>query len=232
MTKGIKSIGGKAYKKTETTKELTKDVTKLKKTVRHLNKMNKIHQLYNDTGKVVINPTISGIVTYLNPSLSGDAFENTAGMANDELAQLMVQSVDIKGYIQGDTSANILSSQSVRVILFQDKANGQFLPNVTDVLHTADYFSQYNIDTMKRFRILSDKKYDLQAYSQTGGVYSLGGKSFSLKKYFKDCKMEFVGNFGTISSANINQLFMLTIINAGANTPTVTFNSRVKAQSL
>ncbi len=112
------------------------------------------------------------------------------------------------------------TSETVRVILYQDKQTNGATATVTGILESADYQSFNQLANKGRFRVLMDRNYDLN--SAAGGAPN-GAESFSewgmTDTFFKDVNIpiEYDNSVttGAIGSVRTNNIGVLTISQAG-----------------
>lgn len=113
---------------------------------------------------------------------------------------------------------------TVRILLVVDRAPNGAVAAVTDVLQSASYISDYNLDnvshmgTSGRFSILSDRTVDL---SPTGPIVATGTgvvlKHFTISKKM-NMPVMYKGNAGTVADLMKNNLFVFAISKSGIAT--------------
>ncbi|HUD44668.1 MAG TPA: hypothetical protein VMR41_03955, partial [Patescibacteria group bacterium] len=184
------------------------EATKLKKEVKHLVKVNKMTTNWDDDATIgtAFGPTTStGAVKGLNMEI-GLAVDPTDGTE----AYCLDKKMDMTLWLSNVNPTGI--DANVRIILFRDTANLQAEPAVTDVLQVDNIFSPYDYVNLNRFRIIYDKIHHLQPnVNQASGANSVCSKFIRIHKKFKDVKMSYVGNSGTVTDCQKNQLFILCI---------------------
>lgn len=114
---------------------------------------------------------------------------------------------------------NTLAPQTaVRVIFYQDKQTRlATIPNVNEVLQSAQYLSCYNYNTRGRFNILSDEQY----------VVNTNNPNLLIKVNIPlDFKIGYSN--GTSTNWNQNAVFLLMIQDTSTNLPTVQYDLRLK----
>lgn len=126
------------------------------------------------------------------------------------------------GILNNSTGYTTIVSPVVRVIVFQDWANKQALPAVTDVLLSASVNSPYKYVNKARFQIKYDRLHtiNIDNGSVTAPGYITQGQSHHTKiRFAKNRMIEYVGENGDVGDNQKGQVYVLWIadrINAGA----------------
>ncbi len=126
------------------------------------------------------------------------------------------------------STAAAATSETVRVIMFQDKqANGAGI-GTTDLLETDNYQSFNNLANRKRFRTLFDRYYDMNALAGGGdGTTEDYGEMILTDSLYKkvNIPLEFDSTAGVITELTSNNIGVLLMSKAGAITA---FNSKIR----
>lgn len=122
------------------------------------------------------------------------------------------------------TLGSVVNTDSLRIILIQDKQSNGAYPAVTDVLQTANFFSMMNMDYSKRFKILKEWIVDFSETINYGTNYFTGPVDETIKWSRKtNVPIDFdIAATGVIGDVRTNNIFVLVItrnsnINASAN---------------
>ncbi len=105
-------------------------------------------------------------------------------------------------------------SSMIRVLLVLDKQCNGAAPNVTDLLETANWLSHNNLANKGRFRVLYDRKLNVQPTSGAGGdTDGNWPRSNVYREHFMKCNIpiEFKSTTGAIGEITSNNLFQLFI---------------------
>lgn len=106
-----------------------------------------------------------------------------------------------------------------RVIVYLDKENRGANPAGTDLLVTANTYSQTNMDNLDRFIILRDERHTL---------VSNGGQAVSNKLYIPlDFHMKYAGNAGDVQDVRQNAIFIAIVGSENTNKSTFSYYSRL-----
>lgn len=113
---------------------------------------------------------------------------------------------------------------TVRVLLVVDRMPNGAVAAVTDVLQSANYLSDYNLDMVShqgmsgRFSVLYDRVYDL---SCTGPIVATGTgvvlRHFTIQKKM-NLPIMYKGNAGTVADLMKNNVFIFAISKSGVAT--------------
>lgn len=182
--------------------------TKALKSIGFIKGMINCEKRYFDTGVSVAAVNYTGAINLVSGVTAGDDVNQRSG--NSILARSL--------YVNYDATVNLTSgggaSQILRKIIFMDCDNQGVTPTTSDVLQTVGTTnavnSPLNVDNVKRFRILYDKKHVLNGQ---------GTERIQVKKYIPLYKhMRFSG-----TGANIleNAIYELNISDVNVNDPTV-----------
>ncbi len=125
-------------------------------------------------------------------------------------------------HIRGNDSATIAATN--RVIIFRDNRQHGVLPVVTDVLQAANPLALMNMTHSDRFKIVKSW------YSMSGSVGESDTPNNRVRKFYKKMRgrINFIGTGGAQADQGIGNYYMLFITDAGANTPTISYNIRCR----
>lgn len=147
----------------------------------------------------------------LNAPAVGDDYDSRDGR------QVRFKSIQLTGFIGWQSAA--ATAQQFRYILMIDKQPNDSLPAFTEAFTSENTYSLKNLDNKKRFAILKDKRITL---SDQYPVHNI--------KFYK--KLDMITMYDStaagIASVNTNSLLLFIISNAGANSPQITWQSRVR----
>lgn len=117
------------------------------------------------------------------------------------------------------TTGDTATSDTVRVILYQDKQTNGATATVAGILESADFQSFNNLSNSSRFRTLLDRTYDLNAPS--GGTSAAGVDQFGEftvhDSFYKRCNMpiEYDSTTGAITEMRSNNVGVLLLSSQG-----------------
>lgn len=126
------------------------------------------------------------------------------------------------------TLGNVPNTDSLRMMVVQDRQANGLYPAVTDVLQTASYFSPLNINNSKRFKVLKEWDQDFCETINFSTLYFIGAVDFT----FKWSKKMYIpidynaGATGIIGDVKSNNIFILVITRNGACTASTTARIR------
>jgi len=166
----------------------------------------------------VVNPNLNIVAT-------GDGEQNRIGR------KIQIKSVWLKGSATLLTSATAAAAtDTVRMILVQDKqANGAAFA-VTDVLQNADYLGFRNVANTSRFNILWDKTIDINASAVFTAVPAGLPMVRNFNNYLKcNIPIEFDAslNTGVITTQRSNSIALL-MISKNNNISQVQYRARIR----
>lgn len=101
----------------------------------------------------------------------------------------------------------------MRVIVFLDRQANGTAATVTDILETAQYNSFNNLANSSRFRIMYDKRHDMNYFNtQTSGGQDIDGTNIS-GSFFANVNLpiEFSSTTGVIGEIRSNNIGLLLI---------------------
>lgn len=116
------------------------------------------------------------------------------------------KSIAIRGYVQ-NADANV---NQVRLLLVYDKQTNQALPTMSDIIDGNLFNGFRNLDNIKRFKILSDRRMALQVTADSGVRYFKMYKKIRLDTIYDDT----TSNINAITSGSI----ILFLISTDATT--------------
>lgn len=108
---------------------------------------------------------------------------------------------------------NSVEGETVRVIVFLDRQANGTAATVTDILETAQYNSFNNLANSSRFRIMYDKRHDMNYFNtQTSGGQDIDGTNIS-GSFFANVNLpiEFSSTTGVIGEIRSNNIGLLLI---------------------
>lgn len=152
-------------------------------------------------------PNNAGYITLINEIAQGDDVANRQG---NSLLHKYVK-INYACTINGSATETF-----VRIIVFTDTANQGSTPSVTSVITTASVVAQKNVDNQKRFVILKDIKFWLNAANKTQTI----GKIYIPTNYH--CR--YSGSSGT--DVLQNAIYILVISNEATNAPVFVSQAR------
>lgn len=213
---GYKKSGGKRKGKPKTTGQPGQSMAgkalslalKVAKTVAFMKGMINCEKRYFDTGIAVSAINYTGAINLVSGVTAGDDVNQRSG--NSILARSLYVNYDATV----NTTAGVNATQIYRKIIFMDCDNQGVTPATSDVLQAVGNAnavnSPLNVDNVKRFKILYDKKHVLNGQ---------GAERIQVKKYIPLYKhLRFSG-----TGANIleNAIYELNISDVNVNDPTV-----------
>lgn len=157
---------------------------------------------YIDTSGTWVNDT-TGAVTLLNGCVPGDDAINREGR------QITMRSLECK--LTNFATATTGLDQFHRVLIVLDKQANGAAPAITDILVTNNVSAPRNLNNSKRFKILMDKRFYLNAAGEAGTA-----------KIWKKYKKLLIpvqfnnGTAGTVADIITNSLYLVTLGNVAA----------------
>lgn len=195
-----------------------KQIVNIKKSIRKIN--SDVELKHADSA--INNVTALAGTFYL---LNGVAQDTTASTdivrQGDEIVSTSVQ---VRGYVEADatiTTTNTGQSRIVRMILFWDgQPNGSAptLANLLDLSVITDAtMAPYNLDYYKRFKVLKDRTYALNAnfFVSATNQQAIRIPFRFRKKLSRKVKYSTAG--GTITAIQTNSLYLVTIVDDVGN---------------
>jgi len=178
--------------------------------------------------------TSSRITALCTPQLGTD-------MTNRVGRKILVKSVQVRGLVRTERSelltAAQIPAQMCRYMILVDMQPNGALPNITDVLKTANPVSPMNLNNRDRFRVLLDKSFTLDPwlYNTTAStaLASASNQIKYFKKYIK-CNQEMIfnatngGTVADITSGNIFQIVLGNQAVSATNTAEMVIATRVR----
>mgnify|MGYP000011215041 FL=1 len=181
---------------------------------RQLQGLINVEKKYSDvtSGASPILVNYSGAIVQLTNIAQGDAINQRGGNS------ILMKSLMVRGYVEHNTG---IPHSIVRVMLVLDTMNTGTAPTVANILSSTGGVwapsSLPNVTDKTRFKILSDKTFDLN-----NGANTI--KSF--KTYVKLNKhAKYTGSLGTDEFKN--QLYMLYVSDVNASDPGIVYYARV-----
>jgi len=156
--------------------------------------------------------TTAGSVTLINGVAQGTDYNQRIGR------KFIMKSIMLRtGIAYGSGAAANSLGNIVRVCVFYDAQTNAAAPAVTDVLQTASYLSPMNLNNRDRFKIISDKWWNLEAFQIAGSLITNGDFCPQMEKFYKKINLEVQngGTANTVGSITTGGVFLL-IIAAGA----------------
>lgn len=183
-------------------RQLYRDVSKLKGLIN-------VEFKYVDNAST-INPGTTGTFVLLNGLATGDTASTRDGR------QVRFKSIQHKMILNLNASA---SATTVRCIFLIDTQPNEAAPAAADVLQSVGLVAPRNLDYRKRFVILKDQNYRVNTDMPERTV-----------SWYRNLDMKTVYDDGgdTIASITTNSLYMLMLSDEAANTPTVTYYTRLR----
>lgn len=167
------------------------------------------------------------VYTNLNVVAQGDGQSQRIGR------KIVIKSIYFKGIVQKDgAAATANTSDTVRIIVIQDKqANGQVFA-ATDYLDSANYLSHKNLANENRFKCLSDQTFSLScpSGSYTGAAASFGEGRRTWEKYMRcniPIEYDTTATTGAIATQRSNSIAVLAI-SESATISTIQYNCRIR----
>lgn len=173
----------------------------MKKTYRKYPKTKVEYKVIDTAGSYVCDTT--GAVTLLNGCVQGD------DIANREGRQINVRSMEIKMLNTATAATGV--DQLQRVLIVLDKQANGATPAITDILTANNINAPRNLNNSKRFKILVDKRMQLNAAGESGST-----------RLWKKYKKMYIpvqynnGNAGTSADITTNALYMVSLGNIAA----------------
>lgn len=163
----------------------------------------------------VLPPSTGLPAIYLNPVAEADGHDGRDG---EQIKAIGFQ-IRLK-YRQ----SSLATHTSIRTIIFQDRDFNGTNPHVwgsaiDSLLTSQDVLAMRNRDNTRRFKVLWDKDYVLQAGTR---------EEFTVNKFIKlNTKIRFTGNNALQTSGGRNSLFMIFISDEPSNFPAVHYQFRL-----
>jgi len=158
-------------------------------------------------------------------------------MTNRIGRKILIRSVYIKGMARPlnsiDPDDGLVAPQYLRVALVMDfQPNGSTAAAI-DIFTSTNAISNINLNNRDRFKIISDKYYNLGAFFYDATNFMIGcDKSIVNVKIYKKCKYEVIFNAGTAgTTADISSGALLLVLQssaAGGEGATFEIRSRVR----
>lgn len=145
----------------------------------------------------------TGSVTLINGIARGDDINERDGR---EVTMKSIQCT-VQLYVTDTTGLD----QSQRILVVYDKQTNAAAPAVTDILTAATVFSPRNLENRKRFTVLMDRCYTLNASAESG--------SSRLFKWYRRLRHPITfnsGNAGTVADIVTGGLYVVLIGNRAA----------------
>lgn len=158
--------------------------------------------------------TIGGTVNLLNGVTQGTDYNNRIGR-KFTMKSLMVRIGISYGNVAGVGSTGNI----IRILVVYDAQTNTVTPAVTDVLQSANYLSPMNLNNRDRFKILSDKWWNTDAFVFAAGAITNGTFTPQMEKYYKKINLE-TQNGGTnnlVGSITTGGVFLIVISGGAGN---------------
>lgn len=160
----------------------------------------------------------TGALTLLNGLQTGDDSINREGR------EVRIRSIQFKGFTGVTTGTGI--DQYHRVLVVFDRQTNAAAPAITDILTANGTTAPRNLDNRRRFVILYDRTYSLNAAGEAGSASRMLKyyKRFNLMETFNS------GNAGTVADITTGSIYMITMgsVAAGATAGSASINVRVR----
>lgn len=158
----------------------------------------------------------TGLVQPINVAAQGD------GVTNRDGNSLFIKSFYMKYFLQWDVASST-ASQTVRVILVQDKQCDQASPSFGDVLEDVTSLdiltSAIDFNNSRRFKILYDRNHSLNQVRT----------NVTVKKFFKiNQTTKFLNTGATIADISTNAYFLMFISDSVSESPILTSFLRMR----
>lgn len=179
------------------------------KQVKTLKKYAKADVRYVDNTYTLAGQTTTATLTLINGVAQGDDSNNREGNATFN------KMVTLKGRVIPNSST---VQQNVRIILLYDKQSNGAAPTAADLLEVPT-----NVDTMRfwnsraRYRFLWDKTFSVGPH----------GKNFKIVKKVRAYTKYGTATTGVIANIVKGSIYVVTLSDAAASTPSVGWVSRV-----
>lgn len=181
---------------------------------------------------ISINPATAGAIQKITSVAQGDDINNRQGDSINALSQQLRLALETTTAGTGAYTPNYNSI--VRIIMFQDMYGGS-TPTVsgttnTSLLAAASINANFNIDCVKRYRILYDRQHQVAqlplintglANAHVGFVDNPGTKLIRIKKKLRNT-MDFADTTGTLAAKG--QVYIFTITHALATSQVMTLS--------
>lgn len=180
-----------------------------------------------ENAPTAISPvTTGGTIVCYNLIAQGTDFTNRVGR------QVCLKSCLLRLLCSPTNSAPDSQGDVVRcMLIYDDQPNSSAtVPNVTDVLTTADIFSGVNLNNRDRFKVLYDKRFQMYANAYTAGSLTAGAPQQMFKEKFiklPNLEVMFSGTGGTIGNIASGSLLFLSLASNGS-VSTLTHYARVR----
>lgn len=178
--------------------------------VKYLKGLVNVEFKFKDYGTAAAS-TAAGVITLLNAMQKGDDVNLREGR------QIRMKSLEYRDTLELNGAA---TATTHRLIFFIDTAPAGALPATTDLLDAAAVQSPRNLDNRRRFIILRDVMRTIDS-----GVPQKHRKIF-VKMNFKTTYNS--GNAGNVTDLSGNALYMLHMSDEAVNTPTLTYETRIR----
>lgn len=161
-----------------------------------------IEKKYKDNTFADFNVTPAGVVAtnVLNIAQGTTEVTRVGG-------KITVTNVNLRGSV-GNDNAGAQGPDIVRMIIFWDLQCNGALPNVTDVLTTADWRSYLNMDNVDRFKIIKDKCFivDITTWDSTN---ALGAQKLIKVNHKCSIPIHYSSTTGAIAEIKSNNLCII-----------------------
>lgn len=196
-------------KKDEQQDRQIKNVQKHVKKIIRTEELNHVDIFINNVA-MLSNPSTAQTIL-LNPLQQGNNNDQRVG---DEV---MFTSIQIKGYVLSDKDA-VSGGQECRIIAFWDKSPNGVAPTAANLLDNSviiDYVNApYNQNYYTRFKILYDKRFNLNA--QLGATYTTGATDTLTSVYPVTMSLEFRKSFNKKTNYGLSNMGTIADIARGA----------------
>lgn len=144
--------------------------------------------------------------------------------ASDRVGRkIQVRSIEMRGYLYGDSAAVV---NHVRLVVVQDKQANGAAPSWTDIYDSNLYYSLRNLAKKQRFKILWDKTYTLvgnsSAPQDTTSKHVQMYKKVNIQTDYNS------GNAGTVADIDKNSIYVFAIALAGSGTGDMQWNGTAR----
>lgn len=171
---------------------------------------------YFDTNINETGITATGtIIPSLNLVAAGTADNQRIGR------ELKIKGVYIRGQFEFNASTTVTSSLKMRMIIYLDKQCNGAAATLGDILHTsvitAPVNAFRNLDNAKRFKILKDKRLQINRTAHDGTNFAEYAVNFNFAwTPKKPLSVEFSGTNGQITEIRSNNIGILLVSNTAS----------------
>ena len=169
------------------------------------------------TGNPVIDTT--GAVTLLNGIARGDEINERNGR------EVLMKSIQLNMSPMVTSGTGV--DQVGRALVVYDRQTNAAAPAITDILVANNYLDNRNLDNRKRFKILMDRRWALNATGEPGAIV--------VDTFYRRLRHPVTfnsGDAGTVADITTGSLYLITIGTkvAGATAGAIPFRCRIRYQ--